>query len=175
MHSRHDSLVAEQASLAFVRLVAFCDYCSNVVEPCPQFGYIDALMAFERKKPAAIGLKANFPGFISPRESTRCRAVIAGSTRSSSTAIGRRKGTDLIYAGKVDHGFDKASTAGAIDAALAGQSSARLRLLRRAKTNKRGAYILFEPISSACWSARKARRLDARPSLRRAAFCGPAA
>ena len=51
-------------------------------------------MAFQRKKPAAIGVKAPFPGFIEPALATVDREGAdrrrAGSTRSSSTATASR-------------------------------------------------------------------------------------
>jgi hypothetical protein len=50
-------------------------------------------MAFQRKKPAAIGVKAAFPGFIEPALATSIEKVPnapAGFTRSSSMAIGCR-------------------------------------------------------------------------------------
>jgi bifunctional non-homologous end joining protein LigD len=47
------------------------------------------VVAFQRKKPAAIGAKANYPGLIEPE-----------------LYLAWRKGDDLVYAGKVDHGLD---------------------------------------------------------------------
>jgi len=49
-------------------------------------------MAFQRKKPSAIGIKAAFPGFIEPALATskRSQPATAGSTRLNSTAIGSR-------------------------------------------------------------------------------------
>jgi bifunctional non-homologous end joining protein LigD len=47
------------------------------------------VVAFQRKKPAAIGAKANYPGFIEPE-----------------LYLAWRKGDYLPYAGKVDHGLD---------------------------------------------------------------------
>jgi len=35
-------------------------------------------MAFQRKKPAAIGIKANFPGFIEPALATSIAKVPSG-------------------------------------------------------------------------------------------------
>ena len=37
------------------------------------------MMAFQRKKPAAIGIKANFPGFIEPALATSIQKVPSGS------------------------------------------------------------------------------------------------
>jgi hypothetical protein len=39
-------------------------------------------MAFQRTKPAAIGIKAPFPGFIEPALATPIEKVPTGSTRS---------------------------------------------------------------------------------------------
>jgi bifunctional non-homologous end joining protein LigD len=55
-------------------------------------------VAFQRKKTEAIGVKAPLPGFVDP-------------SKWDGLYVGRRKGNDLVYAGKVDHGFDKASAA----------------------------------------------------------------
>lgn len=113
-------------------------------------------MAFQRKKPAAVGVKAPFPVFVEPALATSIEKVPGGErwiheikfdgyrvrlhmanddikvfTRRGNDwtkrfrkiagaldgndwdgiCVGRRKGKDLIYAGKVGHGFDKASAA----------------------------------------------------------------
>jgi hypothetical protein len=47
-------------------------------------------VAFQRRKPEAIGVKAALPGFIEPARSTRCRPATDGFTRSSSTAAGSK-------------------------------------------------------------------------------------
>jgi ATP-dependent DNA ligase len=45
------------------------------------------------------------------RETLPIAGFALDGTKWDELYIGRRKGLDLIYAGKVDHGFDKASTA----------------------------------------------------------------
>jgi ATP-dependent DNA ligase len=69
-------------------------------------------VAFERKKPAAIGIKAPYPGFI-PALATSVDKVPSGERWIHEIKfdgyLGRRKGNDLIYGGKVDHGFDPAA------------------------------------------------------------------
>jgi bifunctional non-homologous end joining protein LigD len=42
-------------------------------------------------------------------DADHCR--LRDGTKWDGLYVGRRKGDDLVYAGKVDHGFDKASTA----------------------------------------------------------------
>jgi hypothetical protein len=78
-------------------------------------------MPFQRKKPAGIGAKAPFPGFIEPALATSIERTPSGSRWIAGFALdegkwdaiylGRRKGKDIVYAGKVDNGFDKTSAA----------------------------------------------------------------
>ena len=67
-------------------------------------------MAFQRKKPVAIGIKAPYPGFIEPALAISIDKVPSGERWVHEIKfdgyLGRRRGDDLIYAGKVDHGFD---------------------------------------------------------------------
>jgi ATP-dependent DNA ligase len=67
--------------------------------------------------------------------------------------LGRRKGTDLVYAGKVDHGFDKSSTA---------ELQARLEpLIRKTQPRSRIAAAGSNPH---CW--RKSITARRRPRAR---------
>jgi ATP-dependent DNA ligase len=94
-------------------------------------------MAFQRRKPAAIGVKAPFPGFVEPALASAIGKVPAGERwiheikfdgyrvqlhiineatgfalkekQFDGIYLGRRRGDDLIYAGEVDYGFDSAS------------------------------------------------------------------
>ncbi|MDA9497774.1 ATP dependent DNA ligase [Bradyrhizobium sp. CCBAU 11357] len=94
-------------------------------------------MASQRQRRApAIGIKAPFPDFIEPGLATSVESVPSGErwiheikfdgyrvqmhlvnetvtayTRRDGVYLGRCKGDDLFYAGKVDHGFDKTSAA----------------------------------------------------------------
>ena len=45
------------------------------------------------------------------RETLTIAGFALDGTKWDGLYVGRRKGDDLVYAGKVDHGFDKASTA----------------------------------------------------------------
>jgi ATP-dependent DNA ligase len=95
-----------------------------------RFYGLGSSMAFQRRKPAAIGDKASYPGFIEPELATSVDRVpsserwlheikfdetlpIAGFAlddgKFDGIYLGRLKGKDLIYAGKVDRGFDTAS------------------------------------------------------------------
>ncbi len=87
-------------------------------------------MPYPRVRPPAGGIKANYPGFIEPSLATSIDKVPAGERwiheikfdgylaiagfaldgkKWDGIYLGRRKGKELIYAGKVDHGFDSAS------------------------------------------------------------------
>ena len=57
--------------------------------------------------PAAATIGSRRPA----RSARRCRSPASRSkeNRFDGLYIGRRKGDELVYAGKVDHGFDKAS------------------------------------------------------------------
>jgi ATP-dependent DNA ligase len=77
-------------------------------------------VAFQRRKPAAIGVKAAYPGFIEPALATSIEKVPSGSRWVHEIKfdgyrvhiyVGRRKGNSLVYAGKVDLGFDKTTAA----------------------------------------------------------------
>ena len=109
-------------------------------------------MAFQRKKPAAIGTKANYPGFIEPELATsseKCRAVIVAldGKKFDGIYLGRRKGRDLIYAGKVDHGFDAKSAKdlqGKLKPLICGPQS--FRCCRRLRIQKRAGQIPAQPV-----------------------------
>jgi bifunctional non-homologous end joining protein LigD len=45
------------------------------------------------------------------RETLPIAGVAVKANKFDGTCVGRRKGNDLVYAGKVDHGFDPTSTA----------------------------------------------------------------
>jgi ATP-dependent DNA ligase len=75
---------------------------------------VSGVVAFQRKKPAAIGVKAPFPGFIEPALASSIERVPAGERwiheiKFDGIYVGRLNGKDLVHAGKVDLGFDAAS------------------------------------------------------------------
>lgn len=79
-------------SACVVRAAAEERITADGLESNVAFGGVHSV-EFQRKKPASVGTKAAYPGFIArpwPRRSIARRPANAGCTRSNSTAIGRR-------------------------------------------------------------------------------------
>jgi bifunctional non-homologous end joining protein LigD len=70
--------------------------------------------------------------------------------------LGRRKGNDLVYAGKVDHGFDKTSAA-ELRKRLTPLIRKTRPIRRRSRTRPTGSSRSFSPRSSTAPSRRKGR------------------